>query len=247
MMRNFLLRILFAATLLTLGSTLQAKTYLVSVGIGDYSGYPMKVNNLSLTVNDARTMANLYASNTTVDYALLLDEKATKQRIVKAIDKVFSKAGKDDIVVFYFSGHGYPGGLCAYNGNITYKTIRDAMAKSKCENKMMFIDACRAGGMRVDNKKTNREVNSAKKSKVMLFLSARNNEDSIERSDMTNGLFTSFLAKGMKGYADANKDRTITAKELFEYVHTEVAKDSRQSQHPVMWGNFNNSMPVIKW
>lgn len=81
----------------------------------------------------------------------------------------------------------------------------------------------------------------------MLFLSSRNNEDSIERPSMTNGLFTTFLEKGLRGAADANKDRTITAKEIFDFVHSGVVADSREKQHPVMWGNFDNNMPVLIW
>ena len=34
-----------------------ARTYLVAVGIADYSSFPSKLNNLSLTVKDAETIA----------------------------------------------------------------------------------------------------------------------------------------------------------------------------------------------
>lgn len=246
-MKINLLRLLTSTILLALAFGLHARTYLVSVGVADYSGFPGKINNLRLTTADARTIASLYADNTPVDYTLLLNEKATKSRIVKAMKKVYSKAGKDDIIVFFFSGHGYPGGFCAYDGNITYKAVREAMAESKCRNKMMFVDACRAGGMRVESSTAESETNGAKSSNVMLFLSSRNNENSIERPTMTNGLFTTFLQRGLKGAADANKDKTITAKEIFDFVHTGVTADSKEMQHPVMWGNFDTNMPVMKW
>ena len=121
------------------------------------------------------------------------------------------------------------------------------MAQCKCPNKIMMIDACRAGGLRVDDKKSQQATSDAKKANVMLFLSSRNNENSIERLDMKNGLFTNFLYKGLTGSADVNHDRVITAKELFDYVHKNVAKESIEKQHPVMWGKFSNNMPVMKW
>lgn len=242
------LRYFLLAILLTLPLVSNARVYLVSVGIADYSRFPSKkISNLNLTVNDAKTMVNLYSKNTNVDYSLLLNEKATKDRIVRAIKKVFNMASKDDIVMFFFSGHGYTGGLCASDGLLTYKEIRKAMAQCKCPNKIMMIDACRAGGLRVDDKKSQQATSDAKKANVMLFLSSRNNENSIERLDMKNGLFTNFLYKGLTGSADVNHDRVITAKELFDYVHKNVAKESIEKQHPVMWGKFSNNMPVMKW
>lgn len=224
-----------------------ARTYLVSVGINDYSAFPHKMTDLRLPVSDARTIAALYADNTSVDYALLLNEKATGERIVKAIKKVFGEASSDDIVVFFFSGHGYPGGFCAYDGKLGYDEVRQAMAESKCENKMMFVDACRSGGMRVDRSASKNAASAAKKANVMLFMSSRNNENSIERTDMSNGFFTTCLQKGLKGNADADRDRIITAKELFDFVHSGVVKLSGDKQHPVMWGNFSDGMVVMKW
>lgn len=246
-MKANLFRILILAILLTFTLGANARTYLVSVGIADYSGFPKPLNNLRLTTKDAQTIVDLYSKNTSVDYAILLDGKATKNRIVKAIKKVFNQAGESDIVVFFFSGHGYPGGFCAYDGKISYAEVRKAMSQSKCRNKMMFVDACRSGGMRVNDEESQSAVNAAKNANVMVFLSSRNNENSIERKDMKNGFFTTFLQKGLKGNADADRNRIITARELFRFVHDGVARISGEKQHPVMWGNFSDDMVVMKW
>jgi uncharacterized caspase-like protein len=156
-------------------------------------------------------------------------------------------AKTDDIVVFFFSGHGYPGGFCAYDGNLGYDKVRKAMSKSKSKNKMMFIDACRSGGMRVNTNSVQSAITSAQKANVLMFLSSRNDENSIERPNMQNGLFTTYLQKGLKGKADENHDRVITAKELYRFVHDGVSKSSGNKQHPVMWGNFKDNMAVLKW
>lgn len=240
-------KLVVLAILLAVSANGYARTYLVAVGIADYSSFPGKLNNLTLTVKDAETMAWLYSQNSSVDYTLLLDKKATKERIIRAMNKLFSKAKKDDVVVFFFSGHGYPGGFCASDGNLGYDVVRKAMAKSKCQNKMMFVDACRSGGMRVNDADGEIAFNTAKGANVMLFLSSRNNENSIERRDMQNGYFTTYLQKGLRGNADANRDRTITAKELFDFVHKGVAQISGGVQHPVMWGRFSDNMTVMKW
>jgi uncharacterized caspase-like protein len=227
--------------------SLSANTYLVSVGIADYSTYPSKINNLRLTVKDAQTMVNLYANNRAMDYTLLVNEKATKTRILKAIKKLFNMASENDIAIFFFSGHGYAGGFCACDGNVTYKEVREAMAGSKCKNKIMFVDACRSGGIREDEGRMQTAVASAKSANVMLFLSSRNNENSIEKRSMQNGFFTTYLKLGLAGEADVNRDRVITAREIFTYVSKGVANLSEGRQHPVMWGNFSDNMPVMQW
>ena len=47
--------------------------------------------------------------------------------------------------------------------------------------------------------------------------------------------------------ADTDRNRILTANELYTYVHEGVVKASGNHQHPVMWGKFDGFMPVIKW
>lgn len=222
----------------------KSTTYLVSVGISDYPGTTMDLN---LSANDAQTITWLYSKNKDLKYCQLLNEEATKANIIKAMNKVFSMAKTDDIVLFFYSGHGYEGGFWVYDAGLSYQDIREAMSKTKCKNKMIFADACYSGQLRSNSSSGNSENTSAKKANVMLFLSSRSNEVSFERTSMSNGFFTTYLQKGLRGGADVNRDRVITAKELFDYVHTNVKKISNDKQHPVMWGKFPDNMTVIKW
>lgn len=233
-------------TILLLASYIStnAKVYLVSVGIADYPG---TVNDLTLPAKDAQTITWLYSKNTNVEYSQLLNEKATVQSITSAMRQIFAKASADDIVVLFFSGHGYPGGFVAYDGNLSYAQVRKAMAISKCKNKMIFADACFSGKIRTNENSSQSSVQAAKNANVMLFLSSRSNEKSLESPKMQNGFFTTYLQKGLRGGADKNRDRIITAKELYDYVHKGVIEMSHDKQHPVMWGKFDDNMPVMKW
>lgn len=233
--------LILLATIAFTTQEVQAKVLLVSVGIGDY---PKPINKLTLPTKDAITIKNLIDKNGNSGTAILLDQQATKSAILSEIHARFDHASTDDIIIFFFSGHGYKGGFVAYDGELPYSLIRDAMSTSKCKNKMIFADACFSGKMR-QGKRQVKEENSD--SNVMLFLSSRDNETSIERRDMTNGFFTICLKDGLSGKADENRDRIITAKEIFNFVSKNVKKLSRDKQHPVMWGNFSNDMPVIVW
>ena len=163
--------------------------------------------------------------------------------------KQFAKATKNDAILFFFSGHGSPGNLVCYDGMLDYQSIKEIMAKSKARSKMIFADACFSGKMRTEQRtQHNTSVpESLRNTEVMFFLSSRSEEVSIERRDMKNGFFTAYLQRGLRGGADANKDRVITALELFRFVSKGVKKISDDKQHPVMWGKFDNNMPVISW
>ena len=120
------------------------------------------------------------------------------------------------------------------------------MRKFDVSNKVIFADACFAGKMRYSNQRDDRR----RKENVMLFLSSRSAERSMEMPRQTgfhNSLFTVFLERGLRGGADTNRNRILTANELYTYVHEGVVKASGNRQHPVMWGKFDGAMPVIKW
>jgi uncharacterized caspase-like protein len=155
---------------------------------------------------------------------------------------LFEDAQSDDAVVLYFSGHGTPGALACHDGLLTYQHIFKMLKGCKANKKMIIADACFSGKMRT----TRQQSNNYNSQNVMLFLSSRTNETSQE-TKFKNSLFTIFLERGLRGGADKNRDRQITARELYDFVHKGVIEASDNKQHPVMWGKFDNNMTIIKW
>lgn len=238
-MRRFRFHIL--AMLLLVSFRMNAQhIYFVSVGIADYPGFR---NDLVLPVHDAQDLYDLYDSNTNATSVLLTDSVADKKRILRESRKLFGKAGKNDIVILFFSGHGYPGGFVAHDGFLAYEEIRQLFSQCKARSKMIFADACFSGDIREG---TGEKFNNPKNN-IMLFMSCRDNEASIENPRLRNGFFTACLLRSLKGGADVDKDRVITAKELFQAVSFGVRQLSKDKQHPVMWGNFDHDMPVMIW
>jgi uncharacterized caspase-like protein len=78
----------------------------------------------------------------------------------------------------------------------------------------------------------------------MAFMSSRPDQPSAEIPIWRNGCFTEYLVGGLKGGADANRDRVITARELFDYVYPRVKAASGGRQVPQMWGSFDESMAL---
>lgn len=230
--------------LLTVALGSWSRVYLVCAGIADYPGTK---NDLRLPAKDAKAFYDLCKLNNQAVANILLDDQATRSKILDTMEKIFSQAGTEDQVIFFFSGHGYKGGMVAYDGRLPYSDIRSAMAKSSSKYKMIFADACYSGKFRENQKENTNEDSDAKKANVLLFLSSRSTEKSYERRNMENGMYTTYLNLGLRGHADANRDRVISAKELFNYVSKNVSSVSGGKQHPVMWGNFSDSMPIMSW
>jgi uncharacterized caspase-like protein len=216
-----------------------AKTYVVSIGIADYPGTK---SDLRLSDDDAVTIKRLYEKNEKAEVEVLTNQSATLKNVVFALQNLFAKATSDDTIVLFFSGHGVPGGFICYDGLLKYETIVKAMDNSDAGCKMVFADACFAGKARKDN--GGFQHSSAN---IMFFLSSRTAEKSMEKRNWRNSLFTAYLERGLRGGADVNRDRQITAKELFDFVSKGVAKKSIGTQHPVMWGKLNNNMTIMSW
>lgn len=245
-------RILFLCLLTLCALLAEARTiYVLSVGISHYQ----HIRDLKKTEMDATAIAELYKTHTQ-HITLLLGAQATHDNILAHLRQTCNQATEGDVLVFFFSGHGGKGGLCAYDTRnqqsmVTYQEVQQIIQTCRAKNKQLFIDACYAGGLR-EGKSTKQPSSTAQSSfndnqGVMLFLSSRTNETSQENRWASNGFFTQYLLKGIKGAADTNGDRIITAKETFTYVSTNVVERTQGKQHPVMWGKFNDNMHIMNW
>ena len=233
------LNCIFILLLLTSVLSLQSKTHVVSVGIADYPG---KVHDLRISDNDAQTIAKVFKATKDASVSVLLNADATQTVLLNTMRAAFADAKSDDTVILYFSGHGTSGAIVCYDGELPYQNIFRILKGCKASKKIIIADACYAGKMRM----TKQQSTSYNNQNVMLFLSSRTNEKSRE-TQFKNSLFTIFLERGLRGGADANRNRQITARELYDFVHGGVTEASGNKQHPVMWGKFDNNMTIIKW
>ena len=219
-----------------------ARNYIVCVGIADYPGTK---NDLRLSAGDALTMQQLYQKNGQSTVRLFQNEQATVVDVTAAFNQLCNEATEDDAVIFYFSGHGVPGAFVCHDNFLKYDDIVSALGRSAAKKKIILADACFAGKARRSNRHATAETYA--QTSVLFFLSSRTNETSIENRTLKNSLFTAYLERGLRGGADTDLNRTITARELFQFVSEGVQQKSNQKQHPVMWGRFDNDMPLMTW
>lgn len=238
-MRRLIHCLLLFALMAFLPQFAMARNYVLSVGLNNY---PRNVGVLMVSTNDAKAFKEVFQHNAQSSVMLLTDSDATSSAVLQALKYTFAMAKKDDTAIFFFSGHGTESGLLCIDKTLPTDQVLEIMRQCKAGTKVIIADACYSGKMRSDT--TWQKAFAGEN--VILFLSSRTDETSME-TVVDNSLFTIYLKRGLYGEADVNQDLTITAKELFDFVHEGVVRDSRETQHPVMWGRFDGNVPIIKW
>ncbi|MCB0661157.1 MAG: caspase family protein [Saprospiraceae bacterium] len=234
----------------------EVKIWAVVVGVGRYQHMPA----LRYTDDDAYQMyaflKSVEGGSLTDDQVkILVDEDATRMNVLTTIHNTLLKADENDVIVFYFSGHGLEGSFLpvdydGYNNRILHEEIRDLMKKSKANQKVVFADACHSGSilaMKAPVKETlDRYYGAFENAKggIALMMSSKGEEYSLEDGGLRSGIFSYFLIKGLKGEADRNSDKIVTISELFNYVKRSVVDYTAGAQTPTISGDFDNAMPV---
>ncbi|MDR2042192.1 MAG: caspase family protein [Tannerella sp.] len=222
------------------------KLYAVLVGVSEYR---QAKNNLTYSHQDAIEMYNLLKLQTQeFNLKLLVNRQATKDHITETTRHLFTKVQPEDRVIFFFSGHGNRNCFYTHDQALVVDSLQAIFRECKARWKIILADACFSGTFRASG--TEQEAPPAREDRdehVLLFLSSRSDQTSKESQSLKNGLFTYFLMAGLKGGADRDRDRKVTARELFDFVHPRVKEQSAGKQVPVMWGQFEDDMVVMNW
>lgn len=233
------------------------KIYAVVVGVASYDHMPV----LRYTDDDAyRFYAFLKSPEGGAlpdeQLRIVIDEDATREHILEAMREVFSMAGEQDLVIFYFSGHGLNGSFLpidfdGFNNKIAHDEIAAAFNNTKAKYKLCLADACHSGSilaMRSGEGETTLnqyyQVLSRAVSGTALIMSSKAEETSLESSGLRQGVFSHFLIRGLKGEADKNSDKVVTIQELFDFVFGNVRDYTGNRQSPVLKGTYDPMMPV---
>ncbi|HZQ90460.1 MAG TPA: caspase family protein [Terriglobales bacterium] len=189
----------------------------------------------------------------------LLNEDATSQAVLSALRTFLTKPRPQDVVVIYFAGHGSPDPNDRRNLYLlTYDTKPDDMGGTaipmtelpkiltevvKAKRVVLIADSCHSFGImgrRSGPANANNLINE-----YLSATSAQGQRAVMTASDVSeksqedpkwgggHGVFTWYVLRGLKGEADANHDGTVTAGELFHYVHEEVQKATNSQQTPL--------------
>jgi uncharacterized caspase-like protein len=186
---------------------------------------------------------------------LLRDRDATRARVLDGLTNLRQRVREEDVVLIYFAGHGSVGAgddgrshyyLVPQDGR-TSELGKTALADDLLEELIgqlpsrqvvVILDACYSGGGRgairargqraagVTSPPSRPIVEAA--AGRLLMAASRPEQEAWEHPQKGGGLFTAFLLEGLGGPADLDRDGTITALELFQWVFPRVRDFSRR-------------------
>ncbi len=242
------------------------KVWAVVVGVATYDHMP----SLHYTDDDAYQFYAFLKSpegGALPDNQLkvLVDDNATRDNILETMRGVFLQADENDVVVFYFSGHGVEGAFVpadfdGYGHRLEHSDIRHILEQSHARQKLVMGDACHSGSLiggefapdmlAAKGPSVGDMLNKYYKafencdSGMALFMSSKGAEVSLEDSGLRSGVFSHFLIRGLKGEADADHDKIVSIQELFDFVNLKVSRYTAGAQTPVLTGKYDGRLPV---
>jgi len=215
--------------------------YLLAIGINDYLIH----QPLNYCINDAHKTAQQFREirKSTDKYhhtAIITNEAFNEQAITDYIESVKNDIDKDDVFVFYYSGHGishmeanrYCFSMITAGGDyLRFETLQKQLEKLRAQNMLLLIDACHSGvladtvirGIFEEDLYTLNE-----KIGINVMTSSQSREASTEWETLEHGLFTYSLLNSF--YSD--DDALISIREI-------AANIKNQSEH--LAGQLNNT------
>ena len=241
------------------------KTWALSIGIGTYQN-AYKLSTLEFPVDQGNKFARIlenYDFTDNQEIPVLANGKATRDKIVKEMENTFcnkDKVSQEDLIIFYYSGHGETYGenigICPYDyynekDLLSDKEIIEILNRSPAKHKICIIEACKntakkmGRGLTPQQKERFNQQRKNIEGGIIFFTSCEVGKESFEHREK-GGFFSHYLLRGLKGEADADSNKTITIKELYDYVSSNVRRDTNFEQDPqINIGGFDWNTPVI--
>lgn len=219
------------------------KTWVLSIGIGRYQDNT--ISPIPLSSEFAEHFASLIRDSEgrflpDNQIIVLTNAEATREAILTKANSIFSQTMPNDLVVFYFTGHGKnEGDLLTYDysgekhGVIRIESdLWPLFEKCRSKRKMLVVEACRAKTDSNSPSPRDEDKTTHPPAGLVVIQSASEGEYSFYNHKLHNeiqvngGIFSYFLIQGLSDghLMDANADQIIDSEELFIYLASNLKK-----------------------
>ena len=184
---------------------------------------------------------------------LLTDNKADRDEILAALDKLAKVTDADSTVVIYFSGHGgnKDGGyyFCPYGFNpaalqetaISGPEFKDKITAIPAKKKLILLDCCHAGGIGSGIKGEEFTKASVPPEAIELFqqgkgcvVIASSKKDEVSYTGKPYSVFTGALIEALCGQGISEEDSYIMVSDLAMHAARRTPQLTKDKQHPVL-------------
>lgn len=232
--------------------------YNLNYALADARGFEGKIrNNCGRIINECKTYN-------------LLDANATKERIVSVMKEIATKAQPQDMLVFYYAGHGVmsetkpdfflaPHDITQLYGNdaglisrgISSTELQDLSVSIKAQKQLFILDACQSAGalqnIAVRGAAEEKAIAQLARSTGTHWLTASGSDQFASEFDkLGHGAFTFALLQGLSGEA-ALQNGSITVNSLKAYIETKVPEITEAykgtAQYPASYG-YGQDFPI---
>ncbi|WP_239617324.1 ATP-binding protein [Cohnella mopanensis] len=254
------------------------KTLAIIIAIENYAPRDEnQVSKVKYATNDALKFKEALIKSMNVDendIYMFMDEKALKSSLEYDLRGLFNYLTKEDRLVFYYVGHGFHNGITNYLSTYDMhqyhiaetaislsKILLDPLRKSKCENALIFIDAC-AQSFEDENERS--QITDINDEELILltnefpyyatFLSCQPGQSSYSSDILNNGIWTHHLVKALSGdvLEVLRSNKYITDRLLKDYLSSSVSIYTKEElgyyQNPkaILDSSYENIIVEIK-
>ncbi len=245
--------------------------HLLIIGINQYKNPKYNLNYATADANAFKNAAEKSAASlfSKVNAQYLGDDRATKESILGALDKVKATSRPTDVFVFYYAGHGvlneqkefflvphdvtqlYGADQALAQRGISAAMLHKYARDIPAQKQLYLLDACQSAGAlnpgALRGAAEEKAISQLARSTGTHWLTASGSEQyASEFAQLGHGAFTFALLEALSGKAD-NGDKRLTVKEIDAYLQAIVpeltARFKGLPQYPASFG-FGNDFPV---
>ncbi|MDZ8035683.1 caspase, EACC1-associated type [Nostoc sp. DedSLP04] len=217
------------------------------IGVSEYGA---DITSLLAATKDVEAMQRVLLNPemggfTETDVVIL--KNPDRQEVENAIYRLFANRQREDLLLFYFSGHGIKDengklylsncNTCKDNGRLfkpsalAASVLNENMNESKSERQVVILDCCFSGAIARDmiprdGSTVNLQEELGGKGRAILT-SSTSTQYAFEQEGLELSVYTRYLVEGIeKGAADKDGDGQISVDELHEYASIKVKQEA---------------------
>lgn len=201
---------------------------------------------------------------------VIMLENASKTQAERRILELFTKKGHDDLLLFYFAGHGVKSSdgalyFAMHESERDYLEatavaaafVKNSMSKTFAERVVVILDCCFSGAFggtmstlgesvglqdELDSKGTGKVILTA--TNETQYAWDRTTDEVIGSAD--HSVFTRYLIEGLTtGDADRNSSGEITIDELYRYIHDQMLQNFPK-QNPMRFTKMDSDLVIAR-